>query len=256
MNSSALGSAVIALVAGVVGAGSLLMMQSLGDSSQPEIGAVTTQQVASLQLQLTDIAAGQSELQRRMQQFELDAMRGRSNPNQPTASLLGPESVTALQDQLSLLSATVTEMGDGDGPAMFTIEDVGSALATIRDQEDTERDARREEQREERLVERLAAAGTELALDGYQAQQLEDAARLSMDGLDETMAAVRESGDWGSMRSSMEEARTAFDTNMGLFMNQDQLASFGEMGGLSYLSGFGGPGGGGGGRRGGRGGDR
>ncbi|GEM_PF-2924830 len=254
MNSSSLGTALVALVAGLIGAGTLFMMQSLDEQPARDGGAVTAQQIVSLQRQLTDVLDGQGDLQRRLQQLELDALRGRPESAPPMPLLGSPESVAAVQEQLSLLNDAVSEMKGEDGPAMFTMGDVSDALQAIRDQEDEDRDAARELRREERLEERLAAVASELSLDTYQQQQLGDAARLSMETMDTTMSEARESGDWGSMRDAMETSRTSFEAATALFLSLDQQTSFTEMGGLRALGGFGGgpPGGGFGGRRSGR----
>lgn len=251
MNSSSLGTALVALVAGLIGAGSLFMMQSLDEQPAQDGGGVTAQQIVSLQRQLTDVLDGQGDLQHRLQQLELDALRGRPDMGQATPLLGNPESIAAFQEQLASLNDAVADMGGEEGPGMFTMGDVSDALQAIRDQEDLDRDEARELRREERLEERLAAVATELSLDTYQQQQLGDAARLSMEAMDTTMNEARESGDWGSMRDVMETSRTSFEAATSLFLNMDQQASFTEMGGLRTLGGFGGgPGGGGFGGRG------
>jgi len=240
MNSSSLGTALIALVGGLIGAGSLVMMQSLDEQPAHDGGGVTAQQIVSLQRQLTDVLSGQDDLQHRLQQLELDALRGRPEAARPMPLLGGPAAVAAFQEQLASLNDTVSELSVEGGPGMFTMSDVSDALQAIRDQEDVDRDADRELRREERLEERLAAVATELSLDTYQQQQLGDAARLSMATMDTTMSEARASGDWGSMRGAMETSRTSFEAATSLFLSMDQQTSFTEMGGLRSLGGFGG----------------
>lgn len=257
MNSSTLGTTLIALAAGLTGAVSLLLMQSLDESSGSSDGAVTAQQVSSLQRQLTDITSNQDILLRRLQQLELDLLRGRPSAGEATPMLATPDAVAALQNQVLQLNEAVAQLGDDGGPSMFTIDDVGSALTAIRDQEDADREAQRAAMREERLAERLAAVSTELGLDTYQKQQLGDAAALATESMDETFREARESGDWAELRTSMDTARAGFDSEAALFLSLDQQASFAELGGLRALGGFGGRGGfGSGGFGGGRGGDR
>jgi hypothetical protein len=246
MNSKLLGIVLMTLAAGGTGAVSVYMIQSLDTGLVQADGGPTAQQLASVQRQLEDIAGAQDEISRRIQQVELELLRGAQNDRAATPILTSPESVADLKEHVTQLDKAFAQMGASKGAGMFTIEDVGAALEEIRAQEESDRDAGREEQRAERLAERLAEVAKELGLDSYQQQQLAVVAAEATEARNEIFNEIRESGDWNTLRDSIEAGRSAFDTTLSAFLSTDQFTSFSEMGGLGSLSGGGYRGSGGG----------
>jgi len=248
MNSKLLGVILMGLAAGGAGAVSVFMIQTFDEGSIQEAGGPTAQQLASLQQQLADVSGAQGDLIRRIQQVELELLRGSTAEREATPMLASTDSVAELKQQVAQLDQALAAIGGNKGAAMFTIEDVGDALETIREEEDAARDAERDAQRVERLADRIAAVSEELGLDTYQQQQLSSVAASASEARNAIMDQVRDSGDWGSLRDSLEGVRDGYDADLSAFMSPDQFTSFSEMGGLGSLSGGNrGPGGWGGG---------
>ena len=234
------------VIAGVVGASSAavtgaLMAPTSGDN---EIQAVATKadlagselmaEVSSLRDQNVELADRIVDLEMRI------SMVGSEPRREPAMASVDPELEKMKADMATLLSSMQGE--SAEVPASFTAS-VGTALATIRDQEEAERTERRTERRAERTEKRLTDLAEKLGLNSTQVNDLREHT-LAFDEKRSTLfAEARELGDFGSMRETMGTLRDENNAALQNIFSPAQYQQY-EDEGLGDRGGRGGRGGG------------
>ena len=132
---------------------------------------------------------------------------------------------------------------EGDGARALVLD----VLAAEEERERAEREVRREEQRLERMDNRVSAIATELGLADSDRAQLLEVYLMEDEQWDAARDAIRESGDWDSMRTEMDAIRTWKSDELVTRFGADMAGQIEAVEGEQRW-GRGGPGGGRGGR--------
>ena len=245
----------VPLLAGVLGAASTAFVLSM--ESEPVSGSGS--EAALITPLRQDIARLESDagvLKRRLDDLEqmvwrLPAASAAEASGDPRP--LVDEDVLELRQQVEALTAALNSASveSGGGPFLDT---VASALQTLRDQEEKQRDEERRAMMEQRLDERLAELATEIGLDTWQQGEMKTLFANSGEERGKIFEKARESGDFGSIRDAMAALEVNTNGKLASIMTPSQLEKYNELGGMEAGFGFGPgrgafPGGGFGGRR-------
>ena len=260
MASSTLPIVLTAIVAGAAAGMGTNVLMAPTEPDTADTSAVTPQKFDALKRELAVLEDEQMVIQQRLQSLQLEVLSASSRDpvdSRPQPILAGLDDMVQLQRDVADLNLKLASVEGEGGPLL--IEQVNSALESIRDEEDQKRREDREDREEQRREELLERLTEELGLDNYQQGQMGNLMTNMDTKRDEILQGARESGGWDGMRESFTAMRDEAMTSMGNFLTPSQLTSLEEMGGTRSLfgrSGFdrgrGGPGGfgGGGGGRG------
>lgn len=241
---------IAAVAAGALAGGGVVAAFHLFSESTPQT-AVDQVAVApgsgEISAQLSQIIDEQRSISGRLEMLEARPSGGapaRAAVVDPNA-LLSDVEVDELRD---LIETTQAIRETGVEADFGSIETVRSAMEVVEAEREAERDAERAQRNEERRAEMVAELTEQLALDGYQSEQL---GRLFSERDAEFSSVrdqMREMDDRDMIRDMFTEVRDRYDGQLQGLFTADQYDQYQDMGSNRGRGGFGGFGGGGGGR--------
>ncbi|MEX1023638.1 MAG: hypothetical protein WD226_01055 [Planctomycetota bacterium] len=247
----------IALIAGAAAGGAVSLGTALvGGTDAPPARTASTVAPATT----TDTSALTQRLAALEERINTLEIRPAALPNAPRTAMNGEaalelEEVRGELAQLRDLTRVLQRPPSDEVPFELHVQ-VESALDSIREQEERERQERREQAFNERLEQRLAEIKSELGLSGYQVDELRRIELETRAKRDALMRTARDSGDWGNLRETIRGQRDEQAQALTNLFGADLYGRYDELVGRGGLTGgrgdFGGGrgGGGGNGRRG------
>ncbi|MCB9898154.1 MAG: hypothetical protein H6825_09140 [Planctomycetes bacterium] len=235
----------VPILAGVLGAASTAFVLSI-ESDHATSPGTEAAAIEPLRQQMARIESDAGLLKRRLDDIEQMVWRMPASPGGEGGGEPRPlvdEQMLELQQRVDALTSALNDASveSGGGPFLDT---VASALETIRQREDEQREADRKALMEQRLDERLGELATEIGLDTWQQNEMKTLFTDTGARRDEIFAKARESGDFGGMRDAMQAIDAERGSKLASIMTPSQLEKYNEMGGIERGF-FGGPGRGG-----------
>jgi len=165
---------------------------------------------------------------------EIEALARRIDLLEQTPIMSAPSRVSAapeasMVEELDAVAQVQKAMmlPNGD-PNPLMMPYVEQALQAIRDQEERERDERRHEQALERVEERITELTEKLGLDKFQADNMRTILTDQSIRRDDMMREARESGDFGTIRETMQTMRDEYHTQIAAVLSPAQFDQYKE----------------------------
>ncbi|MAF67668.1 MAG: hypothetical protein CMJ84_18695 [Planctomycetes bacterium] len=223
MNTQLLPTILVGLVAGAAGAmvATVFSGSEVPDAAEP---VVLDDGGTDLELRLGALQRENEALSRRVLDLEeaparLVSARG-SAPLEKTEEERGAD---------ARLRAVVAALADPDTPMPPEWrESVSRALGDIRAVEEAERAEERRLRNEDRMDQRMEELSTKLGLDTYQSGRMRLILTEESLARDEMRTAMRESGDWASVRGAMTDLREETSASLAEVLTPQQLETYQE----------------------------
>jgi hypothetical protein len=195
---------------------------SLSPGGSADIGGTSEirAELETLRAKNVDLSQRLAELEDLRWELEQTRVPARENPSDVAIDV---ETV----DQLRRLTAALEDPGTPLPENLLA--GVSSALQTIREEEDRERDEQRRAAEAERFDERIVDLTDRLGLTLVQTDQMRGHMETMSDRRSELMREARDSGDFGSIRQQMRGLRDEANAGLGEILTPAQFDDYREI---------------------------